>query len=311
MAADPMLKSAGPQGVYGDPSPELVEMSPAARRFSPLVPGREAIEQADAGGFERFVVAAPPGVLERRFVLAHALRALAEGGELVVLAPKDMGGARLRKELEGFGCTVNETARRHHRLCVARRPAEPIGLSEATAAGGPRLVPGLGLWSQPGVFSWDRIDPGTAQLTAAPFRFSGRGADFGGGVGVLALKVLQSPDVTSLALIDIDSRAVAAARRNIDDPRASFLQHDLRGPPPGLADLDFVIMNPPFHAGGREDRSLGQVFIRQAAAVLHRGGFCRMVANVGMPYEAVLGECFAHVQPVGQRNGYKLFEARK
>jgi 16S rRNA G1207 methylase RsmC len=45
--------------------------------------------------------------------------------------------------------------------------------------------------------------------------------------------------------------------------------------------------------------------------VLRRGGVCRLVANIGMPYEAVLGECFTTVQSLGLRNGYKVIEARK
>jgi 16S rRNA (guanine1207-N2)-methyltransferase len=307
----PAMTESPTQAIYGDPLRELVDIAPGAVRFSPLVPGRGAIEDAETASIETLIVAAPPGVLERRFVLAHALRALKPGGELTALAPKDMGGSRLRKELEGFGCTVDETARRHQRICVARRPAEIEGLSAAVAEGGLQMAPRLGLWSQPGVFSWDRIDPGTAQLMAAKAKLSGRGADFGCGVGVLAKGLLEMSAIASLALIDIDARAIAAARRNIDDPRVSFLQHDLRRPAPGVADLDFVVMNPPFHMGGREDRSLGQTFIRQAALALRKGGICRLVANVGMPYEAVLNECFKAVQPLGQHDGYKLFEARK
>ncbi len=306
-----MSDPAKHQGVYGDPWPDLVDLPAAARRFSPLHPGREAIEDAADASLARLVVLAPPGVLERRFVLAHALRALAPGGELIALAPKDRGGSRLRKELEVFGCTVTETARRHHRICVTHRPAELVGLDVALAESGPQFVPELGLWSQPGVFSWDRIDPGTALLIASAPKLAGRGADFGCGVGVLARAVLETPDVAGLVMIDIDARAVNAARRNISDPRASLLQHDLREAPPGLADLNFVVMNPPFHAAGSEDRSLGQTFIRRAAAVLKRGGLCRLVANIGMPYEAVLAECFSAVKPLGQQHGYKLFEARK
>ena len=297
--------------VYGEPPAELAEIAADARRFSPLRPGAEAIEDAADTSLERLTVLAPPGVLERRFVLAHALRALAAEGELIVMAPKDRGGSRLRKELEAFGCDVAETARRHHRICEVRRPPAPIGLAEAIAESGPQMSPQLGLWSQPGVFSWDRIDPGTAILMASGLNFAGRGADFGCGVGVLALKVLSLPAVTELSLIDIDARAVAAARRNVTDPRARVLQHDLRAAPPGLADLDFVVMNPPFHAAGAEDRSLGQTFIRRAAGVLRKGGICRLVANIGMPYEAVLEECFNTVKPLGQVQGFKLFEARK
>ncbi|QUD86094.1 class I SAM-dependent methyltransferase [Phenylobacterium montanum] len=299
------------EAVYGDPPLELADYGADAVRLSPLHPGRGPIEDLATASLTRAVVLAPPGVLERRYVLAHALRALQDGGELVALAPKDRGGSRLKKELEGFGCAVIETAKRHHRICQVRRPPTPTGLDAAIAEGGRQIAKQLGLWSQPGVFSWDRVDPGTALLLSHAGSLSGRGADFGCGVGVLALKVLASPAVTGLALIDIDARAIAAARRNVDDPRVTFLQHDLRTPPPGLADLDFVVMNPPFHMAGAEDRSLGQTFIRRAAAALRRGGVCRLVANIGMPYEAVLAECFSAVTPLGQGAGYKLFEARK
>ena len=58
-----------------------------------------------------------------------------------------------------------------------------------------------------------------------------------------------------LELIDIDRRAVEAARNNIDDPRAEFHWADLTGTNVSLAGLDFVVMNPPFHDGGTEDRA--------------------------------------------------------
>ncbi len=217
----------------------------------------------------------------------------------------------MKKALEGFGCAVDETARRHQRICHVTRPADCAGLDAAIAAGALQLVRPPGLWSQPGVFSWDHVDPGSAALVAALPTLSGAGADLGCGIGVLARAVLESPAVTALSLVDIDRRAIAAARRNVEDPRAVFIQADVRDPALALADLDFVVMNPPFHDGGAEDRALGQVFIQRAAAMLRRGGVCWMVANVGMPYEAVLKTHFAAVTPLGQARGYKLFEARK
>ncbi|MFX7507109.1 hypothetical protein ABTJ37_22595, partial [Acinetobacter baumannii] len=76
-------------------------------------------------------VLAPPGTLERRYVLALALKALKPEAVLVALAPKDKGGARLRRELEDLGCAVGETARRHHRICEVARPANLDGLATA------------------------------------------------------------------------------------------------------------------------------------------------------------------------------------
>jgi 16S rRNA (guanine1207-N2)-methyltransferase len=295
--------------VYGFPPAALAVVPPGAMQLSPFVPGAEAIEDIADGALNRLVVLAPPGTLERRYVLAQGLRALAPDGALIALAPKAKGGARLGSELAAFGCAVQEDARRHHRICQTRRPANPAGLTDAIAAGAPRIVPALGLWTQPGVFSWDRIDPGTSLLLGHLAGLTGRGVDLGCGVGLLALRALVSPAVTDLACVDLDRRAVEAARRNIADPRAQFLQADLRGPVPGLEGLDFAIMNPPFHDAGNEDKGLGLAFISAAAALLRRGGVCRMVANIALPYEGRLNTAFSSARMLAQSGGYKVYEA--
>jgi 16S rRNA (guanine1207-N2)-methyltransferase len=299
------------EAVYGFAPPELAAPSPGAPQLSPLAPGAEAIEDLADGALSRLVVLAPPGTLERRYVLAQALRALAADGVLVALAPKTRGGARLAGELAAFGCEVREDARRHHRISRTRRPAHPVGLLEAIVAGAPRMSPSLRLWTQPGVFSWDRPDPGTSLLLGHLAGLAGRGADLGCGVGVLALRALESPAVSLLTCIDIDRRAVDAARRNIADGRARFLHADLRGPVPGLEGLDFVVMNPPFHESGQEDRGLGLAFISAAAALLRPRGICRMVANVALPYEGRLKTAFADARLLARSGGYKVYEATR
>jgi 16S rRNA (guanine1207-N2)-methyltransferase len=297
--------------VYGAPPPALVEIPMAARQVSPLVPGADALEQIPDASLDSIVIAAPPGAIERRYVLAQALRALKPGGALTAVAPKDKGGMRLCKELAAFGCAVSEQSLRHQRLCACLRPDAAVGLEQAIAEGGPQTPPRLRLVSQPGVFSWDRPDPGSALLARHLGGLAGEGADLGCGVGVLALAVLASPKVTALHLADIDRRAIAAARRNVADPRARFLQADLREPAPSLSNLDFVVINPPFHDGGEEDRGLGQAFIRRAAASLRRGGVLRLVANIGLPYEATLAEAFDQARRLEQAGGYKVLEGRR
>jgi len=295
--------------VYGAPDPDLAETASGALQLSPLQPGSTAIATLEDASLDAITLLAPPGVLERRFVLAHALRVLAPAGRLTVLAPKDKGGSRLGKDLEGFGCAVVETARRHNRICQADRPAVPVGLAEAIADGAPRLVPELELWSQPGVFNWDRVDLGSALLASTLPKLGGDGADLGCGIGWLAKQVLAKPKVTSLALIDIDRRAIEAAHRNIDDPRVRIDWMDARGDH-GLTGLDFVVMNPPFHDNGIEDRGLGFAFIAAARRALRKGGVLWMVANRHLPYEARLGELFREVTPRADKSGFKVIEAK-
>ncbi|MGH7024649.1 MAG: class I SAM-dependent methyltransferase [Caulobacteraceae bacterium] len=301
---------SGREAVYGAPPAILARAAADAVQVSPLIVGAMPIEDLADGSLSRMTILAPPGTFERRYVLAHGLRALVAGGELIALARKDMGGARLTKELKVFGCETREDARRHHRICRCARPHAPVGLEAAIAEGGPRFVPALGLISQPGVFSWDRLDPGSALLMAQPWAPAGRGADLGCGVGVLARQVLASDAVTELALIDIDRRAIEAARRNIADPRARFLQHDLRRPPEGVSGLDFIVMNPPFHDGGIEDRQLGEAFVAAAREMLKDGGILRLVANVALPYERLLAASFGETRLIAREGGYKVLEAR-
>jgi 16S rRNA (guanine1207-N2)-methyltransferase len=297
-------------GVYGTPPAELAEAPKQAIQFSPLIPGSARLEEQESGSLDDVLVLAPPGTVERRYTIALALRTLVAGGHLTVLAPKDKGGSRIAKELKSFGCAVMETSRRHHRICTCERPPQPTGLDEALAEGGPRLDESLGLWTWPGVFSWNRLDPGSVLLEQNLPSLSGRGADFGCGIGVLARTILASPKVERLAMNDIDRRAVEMAARNIDDPRAELRWADVRAGI-GLKGLDFVVMNPPFHDGGAEDQSLGQSFIRQAAEALRPGGILWLVANRHLPYEGVLKPLFRRVTPKAEAAGYKIYEALK
>lgn len=298
-------------GIYGKPPADVAEAPPNALQFSPLLPGASALERQDEAGLASMTMLAPPGTLERRYAMALALRAVAPGGAFTVLAPKDRGGNRLRKELQAFGCTVEETARRHHRIATAVRPAALNGLGDALSNGAPRLVEELELWSQPGVFSWDRIDPGTALLLQHLPSLSGRGADFGCGLGLLAHAVLQSDKVTHLTLVDIDRRAVACAQHNVTDPRADFRWSDARDADAELTALDFVVMNAPFHDAGTEDKRLAQSFVQRAAQVLGKGGVCVMVANRHLPYEAILTPTFKRAELLIETGGYKIYEAHK
>jgi 16S rRNA (guanine1207-N2)-methyltransferase len=297
-------------GVYGAPPAELARAPDDAVQFCPLVPGAARLEDCREASLAGMTILAPPGTIERRYTLALALRALAPGAPFAVLAPKDKGGSRIGKELTAFGCAFAEVSKRHFRICTGERPTGLTGIDDAVAAGAPRLDPRLGLWTQPGVFSWDRVDPGSALLLETLPPLSGRGADLGCGLGYLAHGILTSPKVEHLTLVDIDRRAVEAAERNVADPRVALRWADVRSGT-GLAGLHFVVMNPPFHDAGTEDQSLGQTFIRRAAEALRNGGVCWLVANRHLPYEAVLKPLFRRISVRAESGGYKIFEAQK
>lgn len=242
-------------------------------------------------------------------MLACTLRALATGGSLLAMAHNKKGGTRLRKEMESFGLDVEEDASQHFRVCRATRTEEALHLDEALAGGMPQYVEAIGLWSQPGIFSWDRIDPGSALLLRVLPSLSGRVADLGCGIGVLSRAALSNSALQEMHLVDIDGRAIAAARRNVDTDRARFHWQDAREV--ALPTLDHVLMNPPFHEGGHEDRALGQQFLLTAARMLRPGGTCWLTANRHLPYEIILQQAFQSFRLVCEEHGYKVYEARR
>ena len=174
--------------VYGFPSFDVVDVPGGAVQVSPLVVGSADLADLTEGALDEIVIQAPAGVAERRYVLAQALRALKVDGRLTLavvdtaLPTVNCEKARLRQVFQNLidnaikymgdgptkeihvGCTVGESAKRHQRICVALKPANPTGLDAAIVEGAPRRLDGDGLWTQPGVFSWDRLDPGSALL---------------------------------------------------------------------------------------------------------------------------------------------------
>ena len=295
--------------IYGRP-PLIFDPPTDAVQVSPRHPGAGVLEDLTPESFDHAVVHAPAGAVERRYTLALVLRALKPGGRINAMALKTRGGARLAKELKGFGVDCEVVSKAHHKRCLATRPDALTGIEVSIKAGALRQDPESGIWTQPGLFAWDRVDPGTALLIRHMESLKGRGADFGCGYGALGQAVLAQDAVTELTLIDLDRRAVEAARRNLTDPRARHLWADVRTLD-SLTDLDFVVANPPFHDGGAEDRALGQAFIDRAAKSLRTGGTLWMVANRHLPYEAGLKSAFKAARAVVEGDGYKIIEARK
>jgi len=297
--------------VYGRVPDGLMDVPSDCLQTSPRVPGATVLTDIDPGSIDEMIMYAPENTRERRYMLAHALLALKADGRLYTLAPNNKGGTRLAKDLAAFGCDVDVGHRRHHRMAQCARPANLLNIDIALEEGAPRQEPGLGLWTQPGLFSWNRIDPGSALLLRHLPPLSGRGADFGCGYGLLARSVLEKGGCSELTLIDIDRRSLDMAARNVPGDRIKTLWADIRTHGQIPYDLDFVVMNPPFHDGGAEDRALGRAFIEKAAAVLRPGGALWMTSNRHLPYEDPLKAMFTNVEQVAQERGYKIHMAQK
>lgn len=102
-----------------------------------------------------------------------------------------------------------------------------------------------------GVFSKGHLDQGTALLLSAlPDRFSGHALDLGCGWGAVGVCLAaQWPDA-QITMLDINERAVALSRKNLDSNGLSASVHQSDGLALWKgAPFDLIATNPPIRAG--------------------------------------------------------------
>ncbi len=270
------------------------------------------------GGFDTALLAAPRQIDEMKFYIAALLDRLKPGGLLVCSAANDAGGNRLQKFFVEAGLGPDSLSKNKCRVVWARRGETlPELLRDWRAGGELKACPPQGYITAPGLFSWDRIDRGSALLVESlPSDLAGAGADFGCGYGYLTDRVLSgNQDLASWLCIDADARALEACGQNnrLRHPRRSLAYRwdDLTQPEQAPGSLDVIVMNPPFHDRKEESVRIGQGFIRTAFNALAPGGRLWMVANRHLPYEMLLESLFKTCEKVREHDGYKIFHAVK
>lgn len=246
--------------------------------------------------------------------IAEALRRVRPGGLIVVAGGKEDGIASLRKRLDTLTPIEGSASKYHGVVFWLRRPGDANAIAAMLEhANAPALIDGR-FRAAPGMFSHDRIDPGSKLLAEhLPADLSGAAADFCAGWGFLAAELpARAPGIASIDLFEADHASLAAARGNLADATvpAGFHWTDLAAEPVQRK-YDVVVMNPPFHQGRAADPGIGQAMIRAASSALKPNGRLFMVANRGMPYEAALSASFRQSGEIVRDGGFKVLWARR
>lgn len=303
------------------PRPGLVceqEFKPAADALARAGLTTVDLESLDPARRYALVLVLPPRQRqEARALLAQAVARCVPGGRVLAASRNDEGARTGEDDLARLTGPVGHSSKRKCRVfwtAPLQGPADPALWHEWMALDAPQAILDGRFLSRPGVFAWDRIDTASALLaTHLPADLSGHAADLGAGYGYLSTELLaRCPQITAVDLYEAQSRALALARLNLKHTAVplAFHWHDVTA---GLLGrYDTIISNPPFHAGGGEDRpDIGRRFIAVAAQSLEKNGSFWMVANRHLPYERELEQCFAEVRSVAQQGAFKVIEARQ
>ena len=164
-----------------------------------------------------------------------------------------------------------------------------------------------------GVFSRDRLDPGT-RLLLEGIELPPRGdlLDWGAGYGPLGLFLGQLLPEAHVVLVEINERAAELCRENARlnrVPNAEVLTGDAHQTLGDRA-FDLIATNPPLHAGKEPVLRL----FRDAAGRLRPGGSFWFVARTKQGAKTLArdaGQWFAAVELRDIRSGYRLFRAQE
>ncbi len=160
-----------------------------------------------------------------------------------------------------------------------------------------------------GVFSRERLDPGTSLLLKAqPLSFAGRALDLGCGWGPVGVMMAVRWPGAEIVMADLNARAVELATRNLaaNGLSAAVFQGDGFSNVPGSFDL--IAMNPPIRAG----KAVIYRLFDESAGRLKPGGALYAVMRKQQGAESAqrhLMERMGRVEIVERGSGYRVFRA--
>ncbi|OUS11680.1 hypothetical protein A9Q89_08085 [Gammaproteobacteria bacterium 53_120_T64] len=277
------------------------------------------------GSFQRVVYRVSKEKLVAHHIINHALRLLADDGELVLLGAKNEGiKTYASKAAVYFNNRASVAKHGNHYLATICKTKTSANDSEkrvlALKAPYEKLAPvitcnGNKLYSKPGLFGWNKIDRGSALLAQHLSEFFAGFAtspetllDLGCGYGYLSVMAAQALSEVNLHIVASDNCAAAiiACRKNftVFNINGEVVSDDCAS---GItATFDALICNPPFHQGFKTDSRLTEKFLNSAARHLKPAGRALFVVNQFVPLEKLAQPLFTHSEKIIEAEGFKL-----
>ena len=248
----------------------------------------------------------------------HAAALLAPGGRLVLVGAKQEGiktfARTLAVRLGGESHTDKHGALYRAELGRGDNPGAPLDDRDYDRLRPVFELGGRAVLSKPGLFGWDRIDPGSALLATALDDFlagfrhpPARLLDLGCGYGYLSL-VAAAKGHFAITATDNCAAALLACRGN-------FAGHGIHGEVvaadagdalPGP--FEAVLCKPPFHQGFQAERGLTEKFLAGARRLLAPKGRALFVVNGFVPLESLAADIFGGIRTLVNDGRFKVVE---
>lgn len=264
--------------------------------------------QNQVAGCDTLVYYWPKNKPEAQYQLTNLLSLLPVGCDIFVVG-ENRSGVRSAETMLADNCPVEkiDSARRcglYHGRLLHNPVFEPDSYVHKYQTGS------LTVFTLPGVFSRDGLDPGSALLLSTLQPHSkGKILDMGCGAGVLAASLKQHSPKVRLWLTDVSAPALQASQLTMKQNglEAEVFASNVFSEVVGR--FDMIISNPPFHEGRQTSLEATISVIKGAAKHLNIGGELRIVANAFLPYPQVLQETFGNHEILAQTGRFRVYRS--
>ncbi|ELR63472.1 Ribosomal RNA small subunit methyltransferase C [Photobacterium marinum] len=256
----------------------------------------------------------PKAKAEAEYLLAMTLAKFGPETEICIVGENRSGVRSAEKMFQAYGkITKYDSARRcsfYWGRCEQQAPTFDI---TSWFKSYPITVAGteLTIRSLPGVFSHGEFDKGSELLLESLPSLHGRVLDFGCGAGVIGAVMKTNNPAIELELCDISALAIESARETfkVNNLEASFTATDVYKALEGT--YDFLISNPPFHAGLKTFYAATEDFIAQAPNYLNTDGQLIIVANSFLRYPPLIEDSLGCCEIAASTNKFNIYVAKK
>ncbi|USD40699.1 16S rRNA (guanine(1207)-N(2))-methyltransferase RsmC [Vibrio sp. SCSIO 43135] len=256
----------------------------------------------------------PKAKAEAQYLLAMLLAKLGTDTEIVVVGENRSGVKSIEKMFMPYG-PINkyDSARRcSFYWGQVSQTVEPFNIQDwfKTYQVSYNDVP-LTIKSLPGVFSHGEFDIGSKLLLDTLPTLTGKVLDFGCGAGVLGAVMASTNADIELEMCDISALAVASSQATLAANGltgrvfASDVYSDTS------EDYQFIISNPPFHAGLDTSYSATETLLAHAPSKLKAKGNMYIVANSFLKYPPIIEQAFHNCETLNKTNKFAIYHASK
>lgn len=242
-------------------------------------------------------------------LLEQSFHILRKGGLLIALSEYESDQLLPKALKKYFGkCHESPSSRDGSVFWSARDGDRPRRRHEITFRAKLGEGPSHTFVSQPGVFSYGRMDDGArALLEIAEIQTGNAVLDLGCGVGTNGIIAADRAGAdTPITFVDSNVRAIALAEKNARDNGLTnfscLATSDMRELPE--RGFDVILANPPYYAAS----AIAKMFIEQSRPLLNEGGRFYLVTKQVEHVAPFMVEAFGDVDAYENR-GYTVIEA--